>query len=225
LEVVMLLLYLPKNNIMLITKTTHISHNKVWLNDQVVYQQEPESNFQDFIKPAFKELCTPYPKFYKMDSLSKLAYVASEVLLKDTDLLSKYSKEEIGLVFLNSTSTINTDREHQKSVSGRANYFPSPAIFVYTLPNIMLGEICIKNGFFGENLLLVSEKFDAEMLHRQVKQLHESQRLQACITGWVDIDEDNYQAFIMLAESDSIVDNSKEFCTFDVATIEKLFNR
>jgi len=210
---------------MLITKTTRITQNKVWCDDQIVYQQDTESNFQDFIKPAFKELCTPYPKFYKMDSLSKLAFVASEVLLKDTNLLSKYSKEEIGFVFLNSASTINTDREHQKSISDRTNYFPSPAIFVYTLPNIMLGEICIKNGFFGENLLLISEKFDTEMIYRQVELLYENQRLQACITGWVDIDDDNFNAFIMLAESDSIVDNSKDFCTFDVSTIEKLFNR
>jgi len=210
---------------MLITKTTHITHNKVWCNDQIVYQQDTESNFQDFIKPAFKQLCTPYPKFYKMDSLSKLAFVASEVLLKDTDLLSKYSKEEIGLVFLNSSSTINTDREHQKSISDRSNYFPSPAIFVYTLPNIMLGEICIKNGFFGENLLLIAEKFDSEMLYRQVKLLFENQRIQACIAGWVDVDDDNYNAFFMLAESDLKVNNSKEFRTFDAATIDKLFNR
>jgi len=210
---------------MLITKTTHITHNKVWCNDQIVYQQDTESNFQDFIKPAFKQLCTPYPKFYKMDSLSKLAYVASEVLLKDTDLLSKYPKEEIGLVFLNSASTLNTDRDHQKTINDRTNYFPSPAIFVYTLPNIMLGEICIKNGFFGENLLLISEKFDAGMIYRQVKMLFENQRLQACLTGWIDVDEENYNAFIMLAESDSKVDNSKDFCTFDAATIDKLFNR
>jgi len=210
---------------MLITKTTHLTQNKVWCNDQIVYQQDTESNFQDFIKAAFKQLCTPYPKFYKMDSLSKLAFVASEVLLKDTDLLSKYSKEEIGLVFLNNSSTINTDREHQKSISDRTNYFPSPAIFVYTLPNIMLGEICIKNGFFGENLLLISEKFDAEMIYRQVNMLFENQRLQSCITGWVDAEDNNYEAFIMLAESDSIVGNPKEFCTFTPSTLEKLFNR
>lgn len=210
---------------MLITKTTHITQNKVRCNDQIVYQQDTESNFQDFIKPAFKQLCTPYPKFYKMDSLSKLAYVASEVLLKDTDLLSKYAKEEIGLVFLNSASTINTDREHQKTISDRTNYFPSPAVFVYTLPNIMLGEICIKNGFFGENILLISEKFDAAMLYRQVELLFENNRLQACLTGWIDIDDNNYDAFTILAESDSVVDNSKDFCTFEASTIDKLFNR
>ena len=76
---------------MLITKTTHITQNEVRFNDQPVFQLETESNFQDFIKTAFKQLCSPYPKFYKMDSLSKLAFVASEVLLKYSELLSKYA--------------------------------------------------------------------------------------------------------------------------------------
>lgn len=210
---------------MYISKTTHISQNQVWCDDQLVFKQETDGNFQEFIKLAFKQLCTPYPKFYKMGSLSKLAFVASEVLLKDTALLSKYAKEDIGLVFLNSSSTINTDRDHQKSISDRNNYFPSPAIFVYTLPNIMLGELCIKNGFFGENTLLISEKFDAELLHRQVELLLENKRLQACIAGWAEINDTNYEAFTMLVETDVKVDNSKENCNFDPANILRLYNR
>lgn len=210
---------------MLITKTSHITQNEVRCNDQPVFRQETEGNFQDFIKSAFKLICAPYPKFYKMDGLCKLAFVASEVLLKDTDLLSKYAKEDIGLVFMNRSSTTNTDRDHQNTISDRSNYFPSPAIFVYTLPNIMLGEICIKNGFFGENALLVSEKFDAELLCRQVELLYESQRLKACIAGWVDVNENNYEAFLMLVEPDSSDDNSKKSFNFATPNIEELINR
>ncbi len=214
---------------MYITKSACISQNTVWCNDQIVYQleylQEVDSVFQHFIKSVFKLICTPYPKFYKMDNLSKLAFVASEVLLKDTELLSKYAKEDIGLVFMNSSSTINTDRDHQKTISDRSNYFPSPAIFVYTLPNIMLGEICIKNGFFGENALIVSEKFDAELLCRQVELLCENQRLKACIAGWLDVNDNNYEAFIMLVEPDSSVDNSKKCINFAAPNIEELINR
>lgn len=210
---------------MYISKTTHISQNQVWCDDQLVFKQETDGNFQEFIKSAFKQLCTPYPKFYKMDSLSKLAFVASEVLLKDTALLSKYAKEDIGLVFLNSSSTINTDRDHQKSISDRNNYFPSPAIFVYTLPNIMLGELCIKNGFFGENTLLISEKFDAELLHRQVELLLGNKRLQACIAGWAEINDNNYEAFTMLVETDINVDNPKENRNFVPSNILRLYNR
>jgi len=210
---------------MLITKTTHITQKEVRCDDQPVFRQETEGNFQDFIKSAFKMVCTPYPKFYKMDSLCKLAFVASEVLLKDTDLLSKYAKEDIGLVFMNRSSTINTDRDHQNTISDRSNYFPSPAIFVYTLPNIMLGEICIKNGFLGENALLACEKFDAELLCRQVDLLYESQRLKACIAGWVDVNDNDYEAFIMLVEPDSGIANSKKSCNFAAPNIEELINR
>lgn len=210
---------------MLITKTSHITSNKILSNGHVVFSQEPANGFQDFIKAAFKELCAAYPKFYKMDSLCKLAFVASEVLLKDTNLTSTYPKDEIGLVFLNGTSTINTDKDHQRSIDDRGNYFPSPAVFVYTLPNIMLGEICIKNGFFGENALLISEKFESEVLYRQVSLLFENKRQQACIAGCADICNEHYEAFMMLIEPDSVFDNSKEMHTFAPVNIHKLYNR
>ena len=39
----------------------------------------------------------------------------------------------------------------------------APHCFVYTLPNIMLGEICIRHGFKGEQLCMVDGKtFNAE---------------------------------------------------------------
>lgn len=208
-----------------ITKTTYISRNTIWQDNRIIHQQDETVSYQDFVKAAFKLLCAPYPKFYKMDSMSKLGYLATDILLKDTDLLSRYAKEEIGLVFLNSSSTIITDTEHQQSINDRSNYFPSPAVFVYTLPNIMLGEICIKNGFFGENALLISEKFDAATLHTQVKLLAEAGQIQACIAGWTEINEHHFEAFSMLIEPDDKAENSKEKCTFDVENIQKLYTR
>jgi len=210
---------------MQITKTTYISKNTVWLNNELLYSQDDTVGYQDFIKASFKFLCTPYPKFYKMDIMSKLGYLATDILLKDMDLLSKYAKEDIGLVFLNSSSSIITDKEHQQTISDRNNYFPSPAVFVYTLPNIMLGEICIKNGFFGENALLISEKFDAEVLFTQIKLLSETRQLQACIAGWVETNENHFEAFTMLIEPNDKVEGSKEKCTFDVENIQKLYKR
>ena len=39
-----------------------------------------------------------YPKFYKMDNLSKLGFLAAEILLKGTDHEKKYGGIEIGMV-------------------------------------------------------------------------------------------------------------------------------
>ena len=41
-----------------------------------------------------------YPKFYKMDNLSKLGWLASEVLLKDTAIKS-YEPQDVGLILSN----------------------------------------------------------------------------------------------------------------------------
>src|SRR5215203_1457166 len=106
-----------------------------------------------FLKELYKLLKCDYPKFYKMDNLSKLAFIASESLLKDKKLT--YASEDIALVFSNSSASLDTDIHYFNSVNDKNNYFPSPAVFVYTLPNIMVGEICIRNQFMGENAFFI----------------------------------------------------------------------
>ncbi len=210
---------------MLITKTVQIYPDHILENDDVIFRAEEPVDPNDFLKTAFRQLCPPYPKFFKMDKLSKLAFLGSEILLRDAILPTKYNKDETGLVFLNASSTIEIDKDHQNTINSRENYFPSPSVFVYTLPNIMLGEICIKNQIFGENAVYISEKFDTGLLYQQVKILFDTCRLKACITGWSEINGDNYEVFLMLVESDQAVDNSKEKCNFDPENIEKLYKR
>src|ERR1700741_5650650 len=101
-----------------------------------------------------------YPKFHKMDALSKLGLLCAEHALKNGDFLSKYPLNRVGIVLSNSASSLETDRQHQRSISDKSNYFPSPAIFVYTLPNIVIGEMAIKYKITGENAFFVSEKRD-----------------------------------------------------------------
>jgi hypothetical protein len=210
---------------MLITRTAHIKKNRVDANGQNVFLAEDNPGFAEFIKAAFKSLNQPYPKFYKMDNLSKLAFVGAEVLLNGLNLLDTYSREDIAMVFLNRASTMNTDREHQLSIDSRENYFPSPAIFVYTLPNIMMGEICIKQKFFGENLLLVTEKFDAKLLYDQTAQLMNRNKAKAVIAGWADVDGEDYSAFLMLVEPENMSNNIGESITFVPSEMQLIFKK
>ena len=208
---------------MIISHTSNLAHNQVNRNGQNIFSIDRDVTFSDFIKEAYKSLNLAYPKFYKMDHLCKLAFVGAEVLLDGIDLLQKYNKEDIALVFLNRASTMNTDKDHQLSVDSRANYFPSPAIFVYTLPNIMLGEICIRHKFFGENLLLVSDKFDTELLYRQTKLLFDTNKAKAAIVGWVDIEDHEYSSCMMLVEPENMAADIKEFTTFAPSNIDVIF--
>ncbi len=143
------------------------------------------TNDGKFLKEIFKHLETGYAKFYKMDKLSKLAFLASEFLLVSGDH-KKYQPEEIALIFSNSFSSIDSDIKHQSTIADRNKYFPEPATFVYTLPNIMLGEISIRHNLKGENMFFVAEKFDALLIADYISILLSNSRHKACITGWVD---------------------------------------
>ena len=99
----------------------------------------------DFLLSVYQNFQLNYPKFYKMDNLGKLGLLASETLLKDNFEKENYTAEEVGLVLANSNSSLDDDIKYFDSVKDIA----SPSLFVYTLPNIVIGEICIRNHFKG----------------------------------------------------------------------------
>lgn len=201
----------------------HIVPGKVMLNGQLV-QEESTTVFGEFIRLVYKAAGMSYPKFYKMDDLCKLALVGAEQLIKDNQFLERHSKENIGLIVQNASATYDTDATYQASIDDRANYFPSPAVFVYTLPNIMLGEICIKHKIFGENALLISPAFDAAALVQHLDLLMESGRISACISGWVEQKNEHYEAFLFLAEKTEGNGNTAEL-PLDAESIDILFKK
>jgi hypothetical protein len=134
-----------------------------------------------------------------MDDLCKLAFVASELLLKENPL-KNYKKEDIAIIVANSASSLEIDTEHQRTISDRNNYFPSPAVFVYTLPNILIGEIAI-NSIKGENTFFIFDKFDADFMSSYANAIINGNRAKSCIMGWVDLYENNYEAIIYTVES------------------------
>jgi hypothetical protein len=76
----------------------------------------------------------------------------------------------------------------------------SPSLFVYTLPNIVIGEICIRNHFKGEQAFYIQQEFDAEFIVQQVNYLLDKNIQQACICGWVDVLKEEYKAILFLVE-------------------------
>ncbi|GBF19582.1 MULTISPECIES: hypothetical protein [Arenibacter] len=185
-----------------------ISNNKVLLNDQLLYE-DPGHDFTTFIKLAYKKMDTNYPKFFKMDDLSKLGFLASDILLKPTIQDSEMPKN-IALVFSNSASSLPTDRKHQESIADKENYFPSPAVFVYTLPNICLGEISIKHRLYSENSFFIFNHFNAEYLHDYASSLIESEKADEVLCGWINCDVEDYEAFLYLVSTEGNIAHNKE---------------
>jgi hypothetical protein len=133
-----------------------------------------------------------------MDNLCKLGYLAVEYLLQRHHILSQYDSKKIALVFGNSASSLDTDIDHQLTICDRSNYFPSPAVFVYTLPNIVLGEICIKEKIQGETTFFIVEHGDREFLRRYADMLFRTTATELVIAGWIDCLGEQYEAELCL---------------------------
>ncbi len=172
-----------------------ISNNSVWKNGKAVFENR-ETGLQEFLLSIYQHFGIKYPKFYKMDNLSKLGWLAAEVLLQDSFEPGMYQPEDIGLILANANASLDTDIKYYETAKDIA----SPALFVYTLPNIMTGEICIRHNFKGENAFFIFEKFDAGFIQQYVNNLINNNTLQACICGWVELLQDQYKAVLLLVE-------------------------
>jgi hypothetical protein len=182
-----------------ITSFCSIKSSEVSINSFVDYSDREQNSAAGFLKSVYKHYQMAYPKFYKMDSLCKLAFITSELLIKTNKVTEKYKKEDIAIVVANSVSSLETDTEYQTTID-KKKYFPSPTVFVYTLPNILLGEIAIRNGIKGENTFFVFDKFDTYFMSSYINSLLNSDRAQCCITGWVDFYEDKFESFLYTVE-------------------------
>lgn len=184
---------------LIITTYCHINENKVIVNDNLLFFQGNFITFADFIKAVYKQEQIAYPKFYKMDAVSKLGFLATDLAIR-TRSIADYSSEAVGVVFANSSSSLDTDIAHNETIRDRNKYFPSPSVFVYTLPNIVIGEVCIRHRIKGENAFLVSESFDSRMIFNVVHDWVENYNMEACVCGWVELMGNKSNALIMLVE-------------------------
>jgi hypothetical protein len=197
--------YFPNmNKNLFITYCITIKNHQVYGNGNLLFESADNMDFHEFTKSIYKTFEINYPKFYKMDNLSKLAFLSSELIIKKTGFEKKYTPDEVAVILFNSASSLDTDIKFQNTIDDKSNYFPNPSLFVYTLPNIMVGEICIKNNFKGENALIVFDKFEPELLTSYVDILSNNQKMKACLTGWIDFnplaEANKFEAFLCLAE-------------------------
>lgn len=153
----------------------------------------PASELNSFLDAAYNQFAINYPKFYKMDNLSKLGFLAAEAVCKNVMIADKRS---ITVVLSNAHASLDTDVRYWHSTQTQ----PSPALFVYTLPNIVAGEICIRHGIKGENVFFVSEKIDQGLLGQYAEMMLIQPEAKYCLAGWVDVMDDRHDVFLYLME-------------------------
>ena len=105
----------------------------------------------------YKQYIDDYPKFYKMDSLSRLGFVATELLLNAEGQRKDIPTEDRAVILFNRSSSIMADKKYLVSIKDPEDYFPSPSVFVYTLPNIVTGEIAMRNLYHGETSFYITD--------------------------------------------------------------------
>jgi len=168
----------------------------------------------------YKHAEIDYPKYFKMDSISKYGIIAAEYLLKGIDLKEKYSETDMGIVLSNASGSLDTDAEFQKTINNKVSFFPSPAIFVYTLSNIVMGEICIKYKIKGENMFFLSESVQFELLQSFVSDLFEKESIQTAVVGWVEYSLGKPDVLLLLVEKTDLKDTSEiEFTSHHIESL------
>ena len=130
----------------------------------------------------YRQVAGDYPKFFKMDVLSKLGFLLTEMLSRE--------------------GCVANDRHYAASMAD----FPSPALFVYTLPNIVAGEIAIRNKYAGETSAYVLEKYDEEQLWALVREAFQDRCTQSAVVAWIDCPSDTvWQADAWLVSREEIL--------------------
>jgi hypothetical protein len=155
------------------------------LNGKKYFSDENAVSLPKFAVKVYRHENLSHSKFFKMDGLCKVSFISSALLLKHTHLLEHYSAYDVGVVLSNSASSLSSDTAFYDTIKNKDDFYPSPAVFTYTLPNITIGEICIFHGFKGENAFFVNEKPDFKYIINYVKTML-PEHMKACIIGWVD---------------------------------------
>lgn len=197
-----------------INSSAVISDHVAFKNGQSFFENK-KANVSEFLLLLYHHMGVNYPKFYKMDMLSKLGFLTSEILIQSSVNIHKYNAYETGVILSNSQSSLDDDCKYTETI----NTNPSPSLFVYTLPNILIGEICIRNKIKGESAFFVSEKFDMSFFEKYIENLFNNDNLQACICGWVDILGEEYKAALFYLEKEQ-TENS---LYFNAENINKIY--
>ena len=128
------------------------------------------------LSDIYRQTGVTYPKFFKMDMLSKVAFTAASMALPT---IIEADKNNIAVVLSTTSGCLDVDKRFDESRAAIA----SPGLFVYTLPNIMLGEICIAYGFKGEQMCTITDEPDSDYMDFYVKDLLQNRGTEAVLCG------------------------------------------
>ena len=142
-----------------------------------------QSQGAGLLSEIYRKYVGDYPKYHKMDALSRLAFLATELLLSRGDVPQDSGRATI---LFNRTSSMVADRCHLGSIAKPGEFYPSPSVFLGTLPNIATGEIAIRHGYTGETSLYITDFRDEALMGKVVSSSFSQGGFRSLICGFVD---------------------------------------
>lgn len=160
--------------------------NEFLIVDRKTLAENDGMDAKEWLSFIYKELNLNYPKFFKMDALCKSGFLASEAVMRKEP--SAEIREDWAVVCLGRAGSLDDDRNYQETIQLKENYYPSPSVFVYTLANIVTGELAIRHRIQGESSCYICERFDAKLLIQIVQDVFANTSARHILCGWVDYD-------------------------------------
>lgn len=164
-----------------------IKNNTIYYNGEEYYHSE--GDFSTFIRAAYRHIGDTNMKFFKMSDLCKLGYIGAEVLMKEIGKRASTDPRRVAMVMTNDSSSHETDMQHRELID--VGEMASPAIFVYTLPNIIIGEISIRHKITGEGLFMIGAT--REEVRRYAEIVLREERYERVLTGKCEKAGDKYE--------------------------------
>lgn len=181
---------------MIITTYSRITDERVALNGIPVSITHKEGAW---LTRVYHSLGAAYPKFFKMDNLSKAGFLASAMVLDKEGYDGETVHPETSVILMNRSSSLDDDTRFRTTIEPD-NYFPSPAVFVYTLANIVTGEVAIRYKITGETSFYITERFSPGQLVQVVQGAFADPSIRNVICGWTEFMDGRCDCMVMMVK-------------------------
>ncbi len=160
-----------------------ITNNGVWVDGKKI--EMPATD--EWLPSIYRNIGAQYPKFFKMDNLCKAGFLAAELIVNERGTDPVPEKRNWSVVIFNRSSSLDNDKKYQQTIADRENYYPSPSVFVYTLSNIVTGEIAIRHKIMGESCSYIQNEFCPQTILQMGEiGLLPNKGIDHLLIGWVE---------------------------------------
>ena len=179
--------------------TVKLTPNYLEINGLRVHEATPG---ESFLMKLYHIYNMEYPKFFKMDVLCKVGFLASEVLLAAEGCERFVPRRDRAVLLFNHHSSLHADCTFQRTIANLDDFYPSPSVFVYTLPNIVTGEIAIRNKYQGESSFILLPEKSQKVMQQAIDRAFLDPETTSVLTGWVEaVSDTEFEAALELVVS------------------------